>query len=75
MRKIIIPIVLATLLAGCVSDKKLSGYVCAHQVSVTYTANTAISAAEKIKDPVAQKAAIDGANALLNEVAACPPSA
>lgn len=73
MKKLLFAGAMALALSACVTDRRLSDYVCTHRTSVTIAANAALSKAGEIKDPIARQAAIDTARATLDAVAACPP--
>ena len=62
------------LLAGCVSDRDASSYVCNHQIGVRLSAETTLKASATIEDPVARQAAINAANTTLALADACPPT-
>lgn len=64
----------ASSLAGCVSDTKLSNYICTHQVSLGIAANAALDNAPAIKDTTVRQATIDSANTTLALIAKCNPA-
>lgn len=75
----------ASLMASaCVSDTKLSGYVCSHKITTVAAANLALSearaalvkaeAAGDQRGMLAAQAGVDTANTALAIVSACPPS-
>lgn len=67
-------VILVFALSGCATDRQVGDYVCTHQISLTAAANAALRNAESIKDPALRAATIEGANATLALVAACPPT-
>jgi hypothetical protein len=70
---LLIGLLLASMLAGCVTDSQISTSVCSHRIAVRFAANQAMQAAELIKDPSARQAAMDAAQVTLDLVNACPP--
>lgn len=64
----------ALALSACAGFRdRASNYICKHPVEVAAGARATIAAAPAIKDLKLRQAAIDGANLLLDQVAACPP--
>lgn len=65
----------ALAMSGCAGFRdRATNYICTHQVQVAAGARATIAGAPAIKDPETRQTAIDAANALLDAVAACPPS-
>ncbi len=70
---LLVGLLLASMLTGCVTDSQLGKGICSHQIAVRFAANQAMQAAQLIKDPNARAAAIDAAQTTLDLVNACPP--